>query len=226
MKYGVRTMQCYQIKIETIAIGASNYRIRSLLDRQQYFDPDGTAERAGIAPAMWPIFGLVWPAGIFLAQTMATFPLRGKRILEIGCGLALASLVLHRQGADITATDLHPLAETFLKRNLALNALPPLDYHAGAWSDSVTLLGKFDLIIGSDLLYEPEHPNLLAGFIDRHANDEVEVIIVDPGRGYQGKFGKKMVALGYTRETEWSERQAVRQTLKRGRVLNYRRVHA
>lgn len=219
-------MQHYQVKFETIVIGQTAYHVRSLLDRQQYFDPEGCAERAGIAPAMWPIFGLVWPAGIFLAQIMAPLPLQGRRVLEIGCGLALASLVLHRQGADITATDLHPLAETFLRRNLALNALPPLDYHAGSWSDTVAPLGKFDLIIGSDLLYEPEHPKLLAGFIDRHANDAAEVIIVDPGRGHHGKFGREMAAFGYTRETAWSERQAVRQTLKRGHVLNYHRLAA
>lgn len=216
-------MHDYQVKFETLAIGDRDYRIRSLLDRQQYSDPDGTAERAGIPPAMWPIFGLVWPAGVFLAQTMATFAQPGKRILEVGCGLALASLVLHHRGADISSTDLHPQAANFLRENLRLNLLPPLVHHAGSWSDTIPQLGSFDLIIGSDLLYEPEHPGLLANFIDRHAHDRAEVIIVDPGRGYHNKFGREMKALGYRHETEWSDRQPVRASLRHGRVLNYRR---
>jgi hypothetical protein len=49
--------------------------------------------------------------------------LEGKRILEVGAGLALASLVVHRRGGDITASDYHPLIPDFLKENLRLN--PP-----------------------------------------------------------------------------------------------------
>lgn len=216
-------MQEYQVKLETLTIGNSDYTIRSLLDRQQYYDPDGVAERANIPPSMWPIFGLVWPAGVFLAETMSRFPCEGKRILEIGCGLALSSLVLHRGGADVTSTDLHPLAETFLEENVALNDLTPLPFYPGSWEETDLELEKFDLIIGSDLLYETEHPALLAAFIDRHANDEVEVIIVDPGRGHHGKFKRAMEALGYTQETVWADGQNIRKTLTKGRLLNYRR---
>ncbi|MCW8829404.1 MAG: methyltransferase domain-containing protein [Gammaproteobacteria bacterium] len=216
-------MQEYQVKFETLTIGNSDFYIRSLLDRQQYYDPEGVAARANIPPSMWPIFGLVWPAGLFLAQTMCHFPCDDKRILEIGCGLGLASLALHRAGADITSTDQHPLAETFLEENLALNDLTPMPFHIGSWEESDLELEKFDLIIGSDLLYETAHPALLAGFIDRHANDEVEVIIVDPGRGHHGKFKRAMERLGYRLETEWSAQQDIKRTLSRGHLLNYRR---
>lgn len=219
-------MQAYQVKHETLTIGESEYCIRSLLDRQQYYDPDGVAERANIPPAMWPIFGLVWPAGVFLAETMSRFPCEGKRVLEIGCGLALSSLVLQRGGTDITSTDMHPLAETFLEENLALNDMTPIPFYPGSWGETDLQLEKFDLIIGSDLLYEAEHPALLAGFIDRHANDEVEVIIVDPGRGHHGRFKRAMEALGYRLETEWSDTQEVRKTLTKGRLLNYCRSGA
>lgn len=216
-------MQAYQVKYETLTIGESDYAVRSLLDRQQYYDPDGVAEKANIAPAMWPIFGLVWPAGVFLAETMSRFPCDGKRVLEIGCGLGLASMVLHRAGVDITSTDMHPLAETFLEENLALNGMPPIPFYPGAWEDDDSGLESFDLIIGSDLLYEAEHPALLAGFIDRHADEGAEVIIVDPGRGHHGKFNRAMSALGYLCESEWSVQQRVRETLVRGHLLHYRR---
>jgi tRNA1(Val) A37 N6-methylase TrmN6 len=35
----------------------------------------------------------------------------GKRILEIGCGIALSSILLNEKNADITVNDDHPEVE-------------------------------------------------------------------------------------------------------------------
>jgi len=109
-------MPGYHTKEGRIAIpGVADLVIRSLRDRQQFSDPEGRAERLGISSASWPIFGLPWPSGRQLAARLAARALRpGERILEIGCGLALASLVGHRRGAAVTASDRHPLAAAFL----------------------------------------------------------------------------------------------------------------
>src|SRR3954467_11935213 len=100
----------YEVETSVVRIGAHDLRIRALRDRQQFSDPDGAAERAGISSASWPMFGVLWPSGVALAEEMADFPIDVKRILEVGCGIGLASLVLKRRGADITACDHHPLA--------------------------------------------------------------------------------------------------------------------
>jgi predicted nicotinamide N-methyase len=55
----------------------------------------------------------------------------------------------------------------------------------------------FDLIIGSDLLYEEEHIVLLANFIERHSKPICEVILVDPGRGRKNKLTAKMLEFGF-----------------------------
>lgn len=114
---------------------------------------------------------------------MQTFELEGKRILELGCGLGLASLIVHRRGGDITASDCHPLAAAFLLENLKLNRLPAMKYQMGNWSRANPLLERFDLIIGSDILYDRGQPQTLSQFIDLHAQPDVEVLIVDPDRG-------------------------------------------
>ena len=188
----------YHTKLETVHGSGADVVLRSLRDRAQYHDPDGDAERAGIPPASWPLFGLLWPSGQVLAGVMATFELEGKRILELGCGLGLASLVIHRRGGDITASDCHPLAGAFLLENLRLNGLPAMKYQSGCWGAANPGLGLFDLIIGSDVLYDREQPEMLSQFIDRHSGDEVEVLIVDPNRGNQPSFNRKMGVLGYS----------------------------
>ena len=65
---------------------------------------------------------------------MVLFEIEGKRILELGCGLGLASLVLHRRGGDVTASDNLPLVGAFLRENLRLNDLPAMKYETGNWS--------------------------------------------------------------------------------------------
>ena len=114
-------MNSYDIKIEEISIGGHDFKIRSLKDRQQFSDDRDIAGNRGISSANWSHFGVVWPCGIVLAQLISTLPLQGLRILELGCGLGIASLVASRRGGDITASDHHPLAETFMSQNVALN---------------------------------------------------------------------------------------------------------
>jgi predicted nicotinamide N-methyase len=231
-------MPGYQIKQENVPItGVADLFIRSLLDRQQFSDPLGAALRQGISSATWPLFGLLWPSGAQLAARMALRPvLAGERILELGCGLALPSLVGHRRGADITASDCHPLTQGFLQVNLGLNQLQPMKYRHGHWSKPGSLKqedgapaidmvrGRFDLIIGSDLLYDPDASVALAGFIGRHAKRCAEVWIVDPDRGNRAAFSRHMLAQGFGLREERLDRIAAVDTLAyKGRLLTYRR---
>ena len=216
----------YQVKFETVSGCGDDLCLRSLMDKQQFHDPFGEAEAQGISSAAWPIFGMLWPSGRVLAHVMHTFEIEGKRILELGCGLALASLVLHRRGGDITASDCHPLAAAFLRENLQLNHLPAMPYQPGNWSSSNPLLTRFDLIIGSDVLYDREQPQTLSRFIALHANPDAEVLIVDPDRGNRASFNRSMAALGYAHtETRVSRLPGTGEPYK-GRVLHYRRAAA
>lgn len=228
----------YLTKQEHIAVaGVADLTIRSLLDRQQYSDPAGEADRLGISSAAWPLFGVLWPSGVQLAARLALRPVREReRILELGCGLALASLVGHRRGVDVTASDRHPLTASFLRENLRLNALMPMKYRHGDWErDESTEVephalvdaavhGHFDLIIGSDVLYERDASGVLAGFINRHAAPSSEVWIVDPDRGNRPAFNRLMSAAGFDRVEARIDRFATtRSAAYKGRLLTYRR---
>jgi len=158
-----------------------------------------------------------------LASKVSVLDLEGKRVLEIGCGLALSSIVLHQMGVDITASDYHPLAKEFLDDNVMSNDLFPIKYQTGNWETENPLLGEFDLIIGSDILYEPDHVGLVSNFIDTHSSLGVEVIIVDPNRGNQSNFTKKMIALGYTHHFERFDVHDFDEINCKGRVLHYQR---
>jgi predicted nicotinamide N-methyase len=231
-------MPGYLTKQEHVGVaGVDELIIRSLLDRQQFADPRQAAERLGIGSAAWPLFGLLWPSGAQLAAHLARRPVTaGERILEIGCGLGLASLVGHRRGADVTASDCHPLAELFLLENLRLNGLASMKYRHGHWSATPTqqqhakddglqaLRGRFDLIMGSDVLYERDDQGLLARFIGHHAAAGAQVWIVDPDRGNRAVFNRHMVTQGFAMQEERLDCLAAAGIdAYKGRLLRYHR---
>jgi predicted nicotinamide N-methyase len=158
-----------------------------------------------------------------MAMKLCKVELAGKRVLEIGCGLGLCSIVLHRMGVDITASDYHPRAREFLDRNVLGNGLPPIKYQTGNWDGENPELGKFDVMIGSDILYEPDHAHRVARFIDRHSSDDVEVLIGDPGRSNRAKFTRNMVGLGYLHRCERFDRELQDGNRCRGSISQYRR---
>ena len=220
-------MSSLRLRYQTIEFGDTDIHVRSLRDRQQYADVDGVASKLGISSATWPLFGVVWASGELLAHLMNDYEIEGRRVLEVGCGIALASLVLNHRMADITATDHHPEVERFLLENIKLNKAKKIPFVRTGWGDEDSGLGEFDLVIGSDLLYERSHVELLAGFIDQHAKPHCEVVLVDPGRGHHARFSKKMVSLGYSHSQSKPENiDYLTQPFRgpfRGHVLQYHR---
>lgn len=220
-------MPAVRVRYQTIEIGDVDIHLRTLRDRQQFDDPDHIAEDLGISSATWPIFGIVWPSGEVLAQFMSDFQVEGKRILEVGCGIGLTSLLLNQRSADITATDYHPEVAGFLRENTRLNNGDAIPFVRVAWDDKEDgRLGKFDLIVGSDLIYEKEHIQMLSDFIDQHAKPDCEVIVVDPGRGFHARFSKLMVKLGYTHSQSQPQYLVDQVPEFSGQVLRYQRKAA
>lgn len=214
-----------RVRYQTIEFGHTDIHLRTLRDNQQYADVDGIALRLGISSATWPLFGIVWASGTVLAHLMAEQEIDGLRILEVGCGIALASLVLNQRHANITATDYHPEAGNFLRENVTLNHGSAIPFVRTGWEDEATELGVFDLIIGSDLLYERSHVNILSCFIEQHAAPHCQVILVDPGRGHHACFSKKMVTLGYSHRQHKPEHTDYLTLPFKGQVLRYQRQH-
>jgi hypothetical protein len=129
------------------------------------------------------------------------------------------------------------LAETFLKGNLQANGLAPMKYRHGNWTlppsppdgpgGTLTpeLAGVFDLIIGSDVLYERDATGDLARFIDRHSAPSVEVWIIDPNRGNRAAFSAQMARRGFSvSEDKIAYPAAAGAKPFQGRLLTYRRA--
>jgi predicted nicotinamide N-methyase len=212
-----------RFRYSTVELDDIDIHLRTLRDNQQFDDPEGLAESLGISSAIWPLFGVLWESGKVLADSVKDLDVTGLRILEVGCGIGLASLLLNLRKADITASDHHPRADEFLLHNAELNSSQPIPFFRSNWSTDTSANGRFDLVIGSDLLYEPNHPELLSAFIDQHAQPIAKVIIVDPRRGNGPSFCKNMLRHGFEREQMELEGLGGADKAFRGKVYRFTR---
>jgi predicted nicotinamide N-methyase len=215
-----------QTRNMTLSVGEQPYRLRVLDERYQYAGRNGEAARLGISPARWSEFGHVWPTTQLLAQAMLRTDIARRRVLELGCGIGLASLVLQRRGADVVASDTHPLAEPFLAFNAALNALPRPRFCRLRWDVPPATLGRFDLIIASDVLYEPSQVQQLVDLIERHAQPRAEIVFTDPGEQNSARFSRLMAELGFDAGITRCPMNDGDPSPHRGRLLVYRRGHS
>jgi predicted nicotinamide N-methyase len=96
-----------------------------------------------------PYWAELWPAARALAAALP--PVAGLRVVELGTGLGLPSLVAAARGAEVTATDWATEAAELLAENAARNALA-VTVEIRDWRESWSQ--RFDLAIAADVLYE------------------------------------------------------------------------
>jgi predicted nicotinamide N-methyase len=169
-----------------------------------------------LAEQYCPYFGALWEAGIGLGQFLSRYPLNNKSVLEIGCGLALPSFVVTRSGGQIIATDFHADVPLFLEINQKQNGIS-FQYKVMNWREEIERtkadLGTFDLVIGSDILYESQHPNEVARALIAFLRPGGKIILADPGRAYIQQFVTAMKECGFS-ESLTSETVAAELTQK------------
>ena len=129
-----------------------------------------------------PYWSVLWRSGVALGRELASAPERvaGRRVVELGCGLGVPSLVAARAGAWVLATDEEPEALDLLRTNATANGVE-VATACVEWSAPGELLAcaPFDLVLAADVLYERSSVALLLDLLPRLAD---EALIADPGR--------------------------------------------
>ena len=127
-----------------------------------------------------PYWSVLWRSGMALARQLDGEPLRGQRVVELGCGLAAPSIAAARGGADVIATDGDSDALELVVRNAEANDVQ-VEIDMVDWGDPDELVerGPFDLVLGSDILYERPGVAMLLELLPRLAP---QAWIADPER--------------------------------------------
>jgi predicted nicotinamide N-methyase len=157
--------------------------LRVLQPREAAELPDaGAVEWAPVAP-YWAV---LWRTGVALARQLGCAGLGGRRVVELGCGLAVPSLAAARTGAIVLATDACPDALELVARNAGVNGVR-VDTALVDWREPDELLARapFDLVLAADVLYDRASVAPLLSLLPRLAP---ETWLADPGRPAAGAF--------------------------------------
>jgi len=132
-----------------------------------------------------PYWARLWPSSLVLARLVAgelVARVRGRAVVELGCGLGAVGLTAARAGADVTLTDREPEALELAADNARANGLA-VQIVALEWSRVPdALVGRFDVVLGADLAYERDALAPLTGAIHALLVPGGEAWLADPGR--------------------------------------------
>lgn len=165
---------------DEVRVGGALLRLLRPSDPVQLLDEEAFAQDEFL-----PYWAELWPSALALAEALPA-TLRDARVLEVGCGLGLPSLVAAGRGARVLATDWAEDALQLLLLNASRNQLRLEVAHLD-WASPANVLGRtpFDLVLAADVLYERRNVSPL---LQLFAALRSEVLLADPGRTAAAAF--------------------------------------
>jgi predicted nicotinamide N-methyase len=146
-----------------------------------------------------PYWAELWPSGAALAEYVGKLELAGKRVLELGCGLALPSFAAALAGAEVMATDWSPEAIALVLTNAATNGIR-VETVVLDWGSMATDVGRFELVLAADVLYEARNALPLLALLEETIATSGEALVADPGRRHAAAFFVSARATGWSIE--------------------------
>jgi len=164
-----------------------------------------------------PYWAELWASGLALAHDVSMRSLRGRRTLELGCGLGLPSIAAARAGGRVVASDWSPEALLATASNAERNGVE-VETLLCSWATPEPLIRRapWDLVLASDVLYERRNVEMLLALLPRLVDERGQVLIADPGRSPAADF------LGRA-ENGWHVRSTVSRRVPRVSIHRLRR---
>lgn len=160
--------------------------------------PEVLAEHPGEDDS--PYWPYLWPAARWMAQRLPDllWP-AGGTALEVGAGIGLVGLSALTCGLQVTFSDYAPDAVATGVRNAHQNGYPSARGIVFDWN-TPTDLGRFDIILGCDILYQQTHHRPLLELCQRALAPGGRVVFGDGGRIESQPFIPRARGAGWTVE--------------------------
>jgi predicted nicotinamide N-methyase len=190
-----RLQRTYDLSIRTFRLGGLDLEIAALRDPDRLLDA-ATLEQAHAEMTWQPYWGKVWAASLGLGQDLASRNWNGCIVADLGCGLGVPGAVAAAQGANVWFIDNAPPALEFVRWN-SWPWRQRVEIARFDWRENQELGQRFDLILGSDILYAREDIPCLDRFWRRHLRESGTVLLSEPCRLLTGDLLPLVTAAGW-----------------------------
>ena len=132
---------------------------------------------------LFPYWAHLWPASRAICEMLAGSPwmVEGKRVLEIAAGLGLPSLFVADRAASVCCSDRSAEAMALVQASVARNAITNVETMVIDWNHLPSEL-PYDLVILSDVNYDPEDLDGLRVLFDRLLKAGISIVLSTPER--------------------------------------------
>ncbi|MBI4964899.1 MAG: methyltransferase domain-containing protein [Desulfomonile tiedjei] len=175
-------------KAEVISLPIGRFEVRMRVPAEQ--------EEHGLRLSCW--WGIT-SASVALSRHIAALDsLAGHKAIELGCGLGLVGITAELSGARVLFTDYVPEALHFAEENCRLNRLreDETDFRLLDW-EGPDDVGQFDLILGSEIVYDYFFHGSLIKLIDRILASNGRLILADRKRLVVSRFLGRLIGKGF-----------------------------
>jgi predicted nicotinamide N-methyase len=166
----------FPIQLQTFLVGDRRIKI---------FVPDADAVKTAYESGRisFPYWSKVWPAAIGLSSFLLMHPhcIQNKTVVEAGAGLGLPSVITANLAKHVLCTDVVAAATEIAGRSAAHNGLKNFSTAVMDWHALPEDLHP-DLLLLSDVNYEPAAFDALLKMIEKVLAQSVTVILSTPQR--------------------------------------------
>ena len=173
----------YPLRQRSFAVADATYTLVGPANYESLVD-DPRVIRRFERDEFMPYWAEFWPASLVLADLVGAWPRAGDdppRVLELGCGLGLVSLIAAARGYRVIASDYEDDALAFVEENARRNGVPRPELRFIDWRLRYPEL-VFDRIVASDVLYETRCLRPVSEFLYEHLAPDSFALVVDSFR--------------------------------------------
>ena len=178
----------YETDTSSLTIGENRFQffvpkfLDSFLDKDDVFNE-------------FPLWSKIWEASIVLANHLAAMPADPKKhFLEIGCGIGVVGIVAAYCGHRVTMTEYNRDSLNFARANAVVNHAPEFPAPEIVELDwtKPSLEGRFDMILGSEVVYKEAYFKPLMALFRRYLKPNGEIVLAEGLRKTSLEFFKRM----------------------------------
>jgi len=146
-----------------------------------------------------PYWVELWPASLALVEWLGERRerLAGRRVLDLGCGLGLATLAVASLGGRVLGLDYELEAVRHAVANARANGVAGAAFACMDWRAPALRPGSADLVVAGDVMYEKRFAEPVADFLAYALAPAGLAWVAEPNRSVYRSFAELLAGRGW-----------------------------